>query len=232
MEVTHISAEIFKAVMRRFCIVVLFSIAFAYVEAAVVVYLRVIFYPEGFSFPLTSFGVGPLWKRLLLTEVGREAAAMVLILTGSWLIGRDRTQRFSFFLVIFAVWDIFYYVWLKILIGWPCSVMEWDILFLIPVAWASPVLAPVLVSTALIVFAIIILYRSTTRRTLKAGVLDWLGFFLAGLVIVLAFCIAGSHATQPDYQAHFHWLLFGPGYLAAIILFVRCSLKSRVPRLL
>ena len=113
------STELLKTTIKRFCIVVIFSIAFAYIEAAVVVYLREIFYPDGFSFPLTIFAIDPLWRRFLLTEIGREAATIVLIFMSAWLFGRNRRQRFAYFLTIFAIWDIFYYVWLKVLIDWP-----------------------------------------------------------------------------------------------------------------
>jgi len=71
------STELLKTTIKRFCIVVIFSIAFAYIEAAVVVYLREIFYPDGFTFPLTIFGIDPLWRRFLLTEIGREAAMLL-----------------------------------------------------------------------------------------------------------------------------------------------------------
>ena len=145
----------FQTLIKRFLIVFIFSIAFAYIESAVVVYLREIFYPDGFVFPLTDFGLGRLWKRLLLTEVGREFATIILIFTGAWLFGCNRRQRWAYFLIVFAIWDIFYYIWLKVLIGWPVSIMDWDILFLIPVVWASPVLAPVIVSFMLVVFAIL-----------------------------------------------------------------------------
>jgi len=220
------SAELFKT-LKRFCIVVIFSIAFAYIEAAVVVYLRTIFYPAGFTFPLTNFGVSPLWKQLLLTEIGREAASMVLILTGAWLFGRTIQQRAAFFLTIFAIWDIFYYIWLKILLNWPSSIMDWDILFLIPMPWASPVLAPVLISLTILTFAIIILYRSCRARALKVTLRDWLGFILAGVVVVVSFCIAGLHIQEPDFQSHFYWPLFALGQISAIALFLKCLLKSK-----
>ena len=71
---TQVMNESLKVMFRRFLIVVVFGIAFAYIESAVVVYLRAIFYPEGFTFPLSGFAEGTLWKRLLLTEIGREAA--------------------------------------------------------------------------------------------------------------------------------------------------------------
>ncbi len=71
-------------------------------------------------------------KRLVLTEIGREAATLVLIFTAAWLFGGVPQERIAYFLIIFAVWDIFYYVWLKVLLDWPATLMDWDILFLIP----------------------------------------------------------------------------------------------------
>jgi len=219
--------EPLKAMLKRFCIVVVFGIAFAYIEAAVVVYLRTIFHPSSFTFPLTEFGISPLWERLLLTEIGREAATLVLMLTAACLFGKNNQQRFAFFLTIFAVWDIFYYIWLKVLLDWPGSIMEWDILFLMPIAWAGPVLAPILISLTLLIFAIIILYRSCCARALRPSPAGWLAFILAALVVVASFCIAGMHIAEPDFQDHFHWLLFVAGHLSAIALFVKYLLKSK-----
>jgi hypothetical protein len=219
--------EPLKAMLKRFCIVVVFGIAFAYIEAAVVVYLRTIFHPSGFTFPLTEFGIGTLWKQLLLIETGREAATLVLIFSSSWLFGRNPKQRFAFFLTIFAVWDIFYYIWLKVLIDWPASIIDWDILFLIPIAWAGPVLAPVLISLTLLAFAVIILYRSSQARPLRPTLTSWLAFILAALVVVASFCIAGLHSAEPDFQSYFHWPLFAAGLLSTIALFAKCLLKSK-----
>lgn len=215
-----------KAVFRRFVIVVIFSIALGYFEAAVVVYLRAIFYPDGFVFPLAVFGIDSWGKELLITEVGREAASLVLIFTAAWLFGRDSQQRFAFFAIIFAVWDIFYYVWLKVLIDWPGSLMDWDILFLIPAIWASPVLAPVLVSVILLIFAVIVLYRSSLGASIKPNLIEWLGFVISGMIIVTSFCIAGRGISGPDFESFFSWPLFAAGNLAAIILFFRCLVRS------
>ena len=221
------SNETSQALLRRFCIVVVFSIAFAYIEAAVVVYLQTILYPSGFTFPLAKFSSDLLWKKLLLTEIGRELATMILILTSAWLIGRNLRQRFAYFMVIFAVWDIFYYIWLKVFINWPGSIMDWDILFLMPIIWAGPILAPVLVSAALFVFAIIILYRHVHNRDIKADWIDWLGFIVAGAIVVTSFCISGLHISKPDFYRHFYWPIFASGYVLAVILFAKCLLKTR-----
>ena len=216
-----------KATLKRFCIVVIFSIAFAYIEAAVVVYLRIILYPDGFSFPLTDFGLGNLWRQLLITETGREAATLVLIFAGSWLSARDRSRRLAYFLTIFAVWDIFYYIWLKVLINWPSSIMDWDILFLIPTVWASPVLAPLIVSITLLAVAMVILYRACYDKRIEVMPRDWLSFVGAAIIVVASFCIAGMRIAQPDYKVHFHWLLFAAGYIPAVAIFAKCALKSK-----
>jgi len=225
------SGESLKTTLARFVIAVIFSIAFAYIEAAVVVYLRRIFHPEGFTFPLTNFGTDPLWERLLLVEIGREVATLVLISAGAWLFGRNLQQRAAYFFTIFATWDIFYYVWLKVLIDWPTRISDWDILFLIPITWASPVLAPLLISLTLLIFAMIILYRCSLARGLKVSRMDWLGFILAALVVVISFCAAGLYVTDPDFQPHFYWPfcwpLFGLGYIFAIVLFLKCLFSSK-----
>jgi len=225
-KVPDTSTESLKTTFKTFLIVVVFSIAFGYIEAAVVVYLRQIFHPDGFIFPMTVFGTGPLFKRFLLTEIGREAATIVLIFTCAWMSGHNRRQRVAYFLIIFAVWDIFYYVWLKVLLDWPASIMDWDILFLIPVTWASPVLYPVLISITLIVFAVVILCRGSYGRPVRATLPEWLAFSAAGLIVVVSFCLPGLHVTEQDFASHFYLPLFVAGLLLSILTFVKCYLKS------
>ncbi len=224
---TDESSKLFKTTIKRICIIVIFSIAFAYIEAAVVVYLREIFHTDGFTFPLTVFGIDQISKRLLLTEIGREAATIVLIFTGAWLFGKNRRQRFAYFMTIFAVWDIFYYVWLKVLLDWPASIMDWDILFLIPNTWASAVLYPVLVSITLLIFASVILYRDAHGRSIRVTWADWLVFIIAGIIVVVSFCTPGPHVTEPDFESYFYWPLFAAGLLLAVGMFIKCLLKSK-----
>jgi hypothetical protein len=212
---------------KRFCIAVIFSIAFGYIEAAVVVYLREIFYPDGFGFPLSISTIDSVSRRLLLTEVGREAATLVLILTGAWLFGRNLRQRVAYFMTIFAVWDIFYYLWLKVLLNWPASIMDWDILFLIPVPWAGPVLAPVLVSVVMLVFAVVILYRDCREKPIKVTLYDWLAISVSAVIVIVSFCIPGPHTDRQDYASYFYWPLFSAGMLFAVLIFAKCLMKSR-----
>ena len=220
-------SESLKTTFKTFLIVVVFSIAFGYIEAAAVVYLRQIFHPDGFIFPMTVFGTGPLFKRFLLTEIGREAATIVLIFTGAWLSGHNCRQRIAYFMIIFAVWDIFYYVWLKVILDWPATIMDWDILFLMPVTWASPVLYPILISITLIVFAVAILYRCSCGRPIRATLPDWLAFSASGLIVVVSFCLPGMHITEQDFASYFYQPLFAAGYLLGLVIFLKCLLMSK-----
>ncbi len=220
-----VSAQPPRETILRWLVVVILSIAFGYIEAAVVVYLRGIFHPDGFYFPLPAFGLTDSIQRLLLIEVGREAATLVVILSTCILAGHNRRQRFAYFMTIFAVWDIFYYVWLKVLLDWPVSIMDWDILFLIPVPWAGPVLAPILVSITMLVFAVLVLCRDCIDKPVRATLFDWVGFCAAALVIVISFCIPGRHISQPDYASYFSWVLFCAGLSAGVVLFARCFFR-------
>ena len=211
-----------KCSLKRFFTVVVFGIAFAYIESSVVVYLRALFYKDGFTFPIADFGTIEGFKPFLLTEIGREAATLVLILTSSMLIGNNFRKRFAYFLVIFAVWDIFYYVWLKVLIGWPASIMDWDVLFLIPVTWAGPVLAPVATSLTMIIVAIIMLQD----RPMKISPPRAAGYVLSIIMTVVTFCIAGQHCTEPDYKSYFPWTCFLVWHVLIIILTLRCIAKK------
>lgn len=221
------SLDTLGTTFKRFSIAVIFSIAFGYIEAAVVVYLREIFYLDGFNFPLSISVIDSVSRRLLLTEVGREAATLVIIVTGALLFGRNLRQKVAYFLTIFAVWDIFYYVWLKVLLDWPASIMDWDILFLIPLPWAGPVLAPVLVSVVMLVIAAVILYRDCRAKPVKVTFYDWLAISVSAVIVVASFCIPGPHTAQEDYSLYFYWPLFSAGMLFAVMVFAKCLMKSK-----
>jgi hypothetical protein len=131
----------------------------AFLESAVVIYLRELYYPSGFSFPMVSMP-----QKIAITEVLREAATLIMLLAIGFLSGRNAQQRFAWFIYSFAVWDLFYYIFLKMILNWPLSWFTWDILFLIPVVWTGPVLAPVLVSLTMIILAFTLLYDDKQQR--------------------------------------------------------------------
>jgi hypothetical protein len=99
---------------RRFLWLGVFAVSMGFLEAIVVVYLRELYYPEGFSFPLNEIP-----PRILGTEIMREACTLVMLASVAALAGRDKYTRLSCFLFIFGIWDIFYYAGLKLLLGWP-----------------------------------------------------------------------------------------------------------------
>ena len=130
----------------RNVVVVVYAIAMAWVEAAIVLYLRTIL-GEFRPYPPPST---PLPLRLVGPEVIREFATMVMLATVGWLGGRRFWDRFGRFLIAFGVWDIFYYIFLAILTGWPDGLLDWDILFLIPLPWWGPVYAPTMIALLMV----------------------------------------------------------------------------------
>ncbi len=170
------------AINRSFIWATFFSIAMAFVESAVVIYLREIMYPRGFSFPLA-----PIEQTLALTEIIREAATLIMLLSFACLAGKDFPAKFAYFLYCFALWDIFYYVFLKLLLGWPESLMTWDILFLIPVSWVGPVVAPLIVSLIMIAFALSIFHFSRKKKKPRIVRREWMLLILGSLFLIVAF---------------------------------------------
>ncbi len=162
--------------------VCIFSIAMAYLEGAVVVYLRTIYYPYGFDFPLA-----PIDKPIAITEIGREAATLLMLLSIGLIAGKTRLQRFAYFLYSFAIWDIFYYIFLYLLIGWPKSLLTWDVLFLIPVTWVGPVVAPVILSLTMIFLGLLIIIREERQKYIRLGPLSWILLIIGSLILVVSF---------------------------------------------
>ena len=132
----------------RWCVVVLYAVAMAWVESAVVLYLRTMigridpYQPN----PLPEFG------GLSRPEMVREAATLLMLAAVGWLAGRSWRTRIAYTMVAFGVWDIFYYVFLRVLTGWPRSMGDWDILFLVPLPWWGPVLAPICIASLMLLW--------------------------------------------------------------------------------
>jgi len=176
--------------LRRLLIIVtLFAIAMGLLESAVVIYLRELLYPEGFSFPLS-----PIPVNLAVTELLRELATLVMLVTLGALAGRRFSTGFAWFLYAFAVWDIFYYIFLKVLLDWPASLMTWDVLFLIPTTWTGPVLTPVLLSLTMTGLALLILVHAERGTDTRIGGPVWAGLIAGSLVLIFGFIL--------DYSQH------------------------------
>jgi len=132
-----------------------FGVAFGYLEAAVVVYLRMIYYPDGFAFPVAL----PV-DRILGVELGRELATLVMLWAVAWLAGRSGWERFGAFAFLFGVWDIVFYATLWLTLGWPESLLTWDVLFLVPLVWTGPVITALLVAGCLVTAGALLMWRA------------------------------------------------------------------------
>jgi len=168
---------------RKLLWVTLFAIAMGMVESAVVIYLRELYYPEGFKFPLN-----PTSPIVAMTELLRELATMIMLLTIGILIGKSKHERFAWFIYSFAFWDISYYLFLYLIIGWPLSFTDLDILFLMPMMWIGPVWAPLLLSALMILLALCILNFSDRSEIAILKMREWLVLILGALTVITAFC--------------------------------------------
>jgi hypothetical protein len=170
----------FKAAYYRTILwVFIFSVAMGLLEAAVVIYLRRIYYPEGFCFPLKDMEMP-----ILIIELLREAATLAMLAMIGLLAGRRLTSSFAYFIFAFAIWDIFYYVFLYVFTGWPESFLTWDLLFLIPSIWTGPVLAPIITSLTMILLCMVILQVELRWETAHLKSLEWV-ILVTGAAVVL-----------------------------------------------
>ncbi len=167
----------------------IFGITMGFFEASVVVYLRAIYYPDGFVFPLKLFR-----DYIIAVEVFREAASIFMLVAVAALAGRRIWERFACFILAFGIWDVFYYVFLKITLDWPSSLLEWDVLFLIPLPWIGPVIAPVSIALLMIVAGILIICSSHKGHDFRPTIMSWV-LALGGIIIVLYSFMYDTGAT-------------------------------------
>src|SRR3989344_6517542 len=167
-----------KESWNKILIVSIYAIAMGLLEAAVVVYLRKLFYPDGFIFPLKGF----IEPSILSVEWMREFATIVMLVTIGMLAGKKVYEKFAYFIYAFAIWDIFYYIFVKLTLNWPDSFLTWDLLFLIPWPWIGPVIAPILYSLVFIITAFLIISFGDAGIKVKINILEWLLIIIGGLV--------------------------------------------------
>jgi len=209
-----------RGLFKRLIVVHVFAMAMAWVESAAVVYLRI---PIGRVVPFQANPL-PLSVGLGWIELVREAATMVMLLTVGWLAGRTWRGRLGYSLIAFGTWDIFYYIFLVPMSGWPQSLLDWDILFLIPLPWWGPVLGPVLISLLMIIGgSLAVLGELTLTPAWPHGwawVLNFCGIGLAlytFMLTALKVMDGGEQAIRQALPVSFNWPLFG---LALILLAV------------
>lgn len=210
----------------RWLVVVLYAIAMAWVESAVVVYLRTLidrlepYQPN----PLPNFG-GLGW-----IELGREAATLAMLLTVGVLAGASWRKKFAYSIIAFGVWDIFYYVFLAPMSGWPRTIFDWDILFLIPLPWWGPVIAPASIAALMIVGGTLVAWYDA-----RAHRLAWLASFAGALLALYTFMRdailalnAGEATIRSILPTAFDWSLFAFAF-ALMAMPVASFLKNLAP---
>lgn len=212
---------------RHWLTVVIFAIAMAWVESAVVYYIRTMidriepYQPN--PLPLIG-GLGPV-------ELVREAATMVMLLAVGMLAGQNWRARLGYSAIAFGVWDIFYYVFLKAICGWPHSLADWDILFLLPLPWWGPVWAPMAIAVLMILWGTLATQfdDGTVRRLRRVWLLNFYGVALALYVFMadcLRVCHGGVDAIRMVLPQRFQTLLFcvALGMMSAPVLHLACEL--------
>lgn len=193
--------------------VVAFAVAMAYMESAVVVYLqRALAMTPDQLFPLR----GPdVVGDLAAIEVGREFATLVMLAAFGCLVGRRWVDRLAWTAVAFGIWDLFYYAWLWVFIGWPHSPGTWDVLFLIPVPWAGPVWAPVAVSGALVGFGLAAAHEGLAGRVPRVGLRRGAGAIAGGMLVVGSFIANAPALLSGGLPGWFPWPVFVGGMAVA-----------------
>lgn len=217
---------------------ILFGISFGYVEAAVVVYLRTIYdplrhalrpdRPEGELFPLITQdqlrNAAPDTAWLLGVEVAREAATMIMLASVALVAAAGGVAWLPSFAIAFGTWDLFFYVFLKLLLHWPTSILTWDILFLIPIPWAAPVLAPSIVSITIVGAGLLALARPMRLRPVH-----WIAMTLGGALILTSFMWDDRNLMAGGLPHPFSWAFFGAGELVGMAAFLHAVLRVTPP---
>jgi hypothetical protein len=193
---------------QLWAIVVAFAIAMAWVEAASVYYIRAL------VDRIEPYQANPLPVHGTLgnVELWREASTLVMIGTMGLLAGRTWRRRAAYAALAFGAWDIFYYVFLRIMTGWPRTLFDWDILFLLPLPWWGPVIAPVSIALLMIVWGTLATQSADGVTDARwAWALGWTGIALALAVFMTDAWEALPHGRDAVLQVlptTFNWPLF------------------------
>lgn len=163
--------------MNKLIALVVFGIAFGLLEAIVVIYLQKILGGSiraveinhiFLNLGLIAF-VSPIHPflhsaNLNQLESTRESTTIIMLITIAYLSGRSYKQKLGAFLMSFATWDLCYYLFLKILTGWPKSLLDMDIYFLIPVPWIGPIVTPLVTSLLFFILGTILFFKDEMRN--------------------------------------------------------------------
>lgn len=206
-----------ELLMKRWLLVAAFAVGMAWVEAASVYYIRTL------TDRIEPYQVNPLPLRGILghVELVREAATLLMLFTVGMLAGRTWHKRLGYTAIAFGVWDILYYVFLRLICDWPNSIFDWDVLFLLPLPWWGPVLAPVCIAILMIVWGT---FATRIADRGPATPLTWTLWGLNALGVALALSVfmadslravpQGLEVTRRLLPSSFNW----PAFSVALLL--------------
>ena len=210
------------AAPRRIVWLTLFGVAFGLLEAAVVVYLRELYYPDGFRFPIVIIP-----DHIAVVELLRELTTLLMLFAVAMVAARDRLDRFFVFAFLFGVWDVVYYLGLRLFLGWPPSLFTWDVLFLIPVPWLGPVIYPLIVAVFLIGgFGVHERIRAR-GGTVRLTPVEWTVACSGALTIIVSFCWNWRAVAEATIPQSFPAPMFLIGLAAGVLPFVRSGMRLR-----
>ena len=155
------------------------------------------------------------FHQIIRTEIFRELATLVLIFAAAWLAAKHWWEGVCYFVFLFAVWDIIYYIWLYVQIDWPATLMDWDILFLIPKAWYAPVIVPVVISLLGILTSLVVVNAFEKVHSFKIKPVYIALIFLSFVIWYISF----THQVEPgqtEFPEQYSWLMFFAGVLMAL----------------
>jgi hypothetical protein len=210
---------------RVLAVLFLFAISFAYVEAAATVYLRALYEPihqhyfpgrtPGDLLPLVRLeqlqAREPQALHWVGVELTRQLATVLMLAAVGAAVARNFRQGLAAFMIAFGLWDIFFYLFLKLFIDWPASPGDWDLLFLLPVPWVGPVWAPLAVAISMVAAGVLVLHREAAGRPVRLGWQQAATLAAGGAIIVLAFCWDYENTLVAGQPKPFQWPLFAAG---------------------
>lgn len=204
------------------------ALAFGWIEASVVVYLRAIHTPDALAavdrFAGLPIDLVSLPDRFVVLEMAREAATILLLAATAWVAGRRRADRAGAFLLAFGVWDLAYYAVLRLVLGWPDSLGAWDVLFLIPRPWVAPVWAPMTIAVLFVASGSRLFWTPGRERRYRGS--DVSGLAGSALMIVAAFLAESGAAAEHRTLLQFPVWLFSAGVAIGVAWFVRVERRA------
>jgi hypothetical protein len=229
---------------RLLVILVLFGVVVGYLEAATVVYIRVMYEPmhkrlfpdraPDDLFPAFSFEQwareAPAYVRSPVMEVVREIGTVLALALVALAVAPTVRRWAATVFLLLGVTGWSFYLWLKVLMGWPHSLSDWDVIFIVPLPWVGPVWAPLAAYTAMAAAPGWFFWSEAVGRPLRAGPVGWLLLLAGGLVMMAPFCWDYQHLASGGYPRAFNGAVLAAGLLlvfAGLVFAWRRGAKMR-----